>query len=107
MYVPINEATREPKRRLVAAWPVPKPRCGPGKDSGVMAYMMAYMKFASRLLRQLKARSMERVLAAVYPNRKAPVMMADMPIDHLRPSLVLTRRLADIGPTTPTAETIT
>jgi hypothetical protein len=55
----------------------------------------------------LKARSMERVLAAVYPKRKAPVMMADIPIDHLRPSLVRTRRLADIGPTTPTAETIT
>jgi hypothetical protein len=26
VYVPINAATREPKRRFVAAWPVPKPR---------------------------------------------------------------------------------
>lgn len=26
VYVPISEATRDPNRRFVAAWPVPKPR---------------------------------------------------------------------------------
>jgi hypothetical protein len=41
-YVEIKDATRPPSLRSVAAIPVPVPRTGPGKDSGVKANMTAY-----------------------------------------------------------------
>ena len=43
---PVYEETKlaasPPKRSKAAAVSVPVPRCGPGKDSGVKAYMKAY-----------------------------------------------------------------
>lgn len=44
----MNEATSPPKRRRVAAIPVPVPRTGPGNDSGVKANIIAYSKSESQ-----------------------------------------------------------
>ena len=64
-YVPIRLAQRPPSLRSVAAVPVPVPLCGPGKLSGVKAYMMAYSKFPRRPVTQENAKLAVVVLAPV------------------------------------------
>lgn len=68
--------------------------------------MMAYMKFPNKPVMQLNAKSEARVRTAVYANKKMPVKIADPPIVQVRPNFVCTRREADIGPTTLTADAI-
>lgn len=67
----------------------------------------AYLpKFANIPVTHAKAKLAAGVLTATYAKRNAPVTIADRPIIQRRPKKVFTRKAAERGPTTPTADSI-